>query len=475
MAKRILSTDEVKKRLTRLRNLEHLHVKQKLRNQTLWEDNQRLKQRVVLLEATVSSQQKTIDDLRLQIEELRTIVFGRKQKKEGNNDHDDVPPAHTNAPTPRSKESYQRRVPREDEVTQTQDHRIDRCARCHRQFSERDTVISFEEDIPLPQKKIVTKHVIEKGYCDFCGSWTASCPLPPAAVVLGPNVRRYTVYLSVICRMSYAQIQDILKQSYDFDISQGEIAKILDKEGERLRPEFERLKARIRGEPSVHLDETGWNLFIGDGYRRYAWTMVGGQSSDSVFVLGKTRGKGNADDLLADSAAVVVSDDYGAYRRLKNPHQLCLAHILRKLRDGALSSEIKGEIHHRCLNAYNTFAEIYADIEKARVSLSPSSLYAQLYARLNAFALPDPHDPLKMARIKKQVRERSANYLVCLLYPNVASDNNAAERSLRHLVLKRNISFGSLTEKTAETLAILSSVLLSWKQRGELRKYLLGV
>jgi len=61
--------------------------------------------------------------------------------------------------------------------------------------------------------------------------------------------------ISVVCRQSYAQIQDLLKQTYEFDISQGEIAKILEKEGNRMRPEYERLKAKIRGEPSVHLNE----------------------------------------------------------------------------------------------------------------------------------------------------------------------------------------------------------------------------
>jgi hypothetical protein len=95
--------------------------------------------------------------------------------------------------------------------------------------------------------------------------------LPTTSVVLGNSVKRYTTYLSIVCRQSYAQIQDILYQSYDFKISQGEIAKILEQEGEQLRPEYERLKVKIRGEPSIHLDETSWHLFIGDGFRRYAW------------------------------------------------------------------------------------------------------------------------------------------------------------------------------------------------------------
>lgn len=413
MAVRTLSGEEITKRLIRLRNLERLHREQKLRNEQLVVENKQLNRRVTALEKENAVLKSTMEDLKLQIEELRTIVFGRKRKKEENNDHTDIPPIQMNTSPPRTKESYKRRMPQEDEITETKDHAIDVCARCNGQFAERDAIIYGEEDIPLPHKKHIIKHIVEKGYCDSCRIGSASVLPPTADVVLGDNVKRYVIYLSVICRQSYGQIQDILKQSYDFEISQGEIAKILEREGERLRPEYERLKAKIRGEPSVPVDQ--------------------------------------------------------------NPHQLCCAHILRKLRDLATSSEITGEVHNHCVAAYTTFAEIYAAIETARISFDPKSSYDELTKRLQQFVSAHPHDPAKLTRIKEQVAPRITQYLTCLLHPHVASDNNAAERSLRHLVLKRKISFGSLSEKTAETLAILCSVLLSHKQRGTLREYLMGV
>ncbi len=468
-----LSTQEINARMIELSNLRRLHAAQKVRISIYKEENRKLKERVAFLESAYAEQQKINADLRLQLEELRTMIFGRKRKKD--DDHDDVPPVRTSTSQPRTPQSYKRPMPKESEITETKNHPVDACMHCEGTFSEREEVTYFEEDIPLPQKKIVIKHIIERGYCLPCKKWSTTVPMPSAPVILGGNVKRYVVYLSVVCRQSYSQVQDLLRQTYDFVISEGEIAKILEKEGYRLRPEYERLKVRIRGEPSVHIDETGWNLFIGDGFRRYAWTMVGGESSEAVFILGKTRGKGNATDLLGDSKAVVVSDDYAAYRTLQTPHQLCAAHILRKLRDLAVSSEITGYIHDHCVATYKTFAVIYADIETARISSSPQASHGDLLPRLNLFAHPDPLDPAKLTRIKNQVSERVENYLTCLLHPCVASDNNAAERSLRHLVLKRKISFGSFTEKTAETLATLLSVLLSHKRRGTLRGYLAGV
>ena len=313
-----LSKIEVNKRLVRLRNLERLYESQRVTIVRLRTENKELKARIRILEARDKEKDKIIDDLKLQIAELRTIVFGKKRNVKGEGDEEGgatnpLPRA------PRSKESYKRKLPHESEVTETKEYPIDACTDCGGTFSEHEQVTVFEEDIPLPQKKVVTKHVVYKGYCDSCRKWSASIALPVADVVLGDAIKRYVVYLSVLCRQSYAQIQDVLLQTYDFAIAQGEIAKILKHEGIRLRPEYERLKARIRGEPSVHLDETGWDLMTCDGYRRYAWTMVGGASAETVFALGKTRGKGNADDLLGDSEAVVVSDDYGAYRKLGQP------------------------------------------------------------------------------------------------------------------------------------------------------------
>ena len=467
-----LSTRKINARMIELRNLRRLHRTQKVRIGLQDEQIKLLKEENVLLRKENSELRITLQDVKLQMEELRTIVFGRKRKE--NSDHDDFsPPAKTSEP--RTPESYKRSIPNESEVTETKDHPVDTCAHCNGAFNERETVTYFEEDIPLPQKKVVVKHIVEKGYCEHCKKWSTSHPLPSAPVILGGTVKRYVAYLAVVARQSYTQVQDVLRHTYNFSLSQGEIAKILEKEGNQLRPEYERLKVQIRGEPSVHLDETGWDLFMGDGFRRYAWTMVGGTSAEAVFVLGKTRGKGNATDLLGDSKAVVGSDDYAAYRCLENPHQLCCAHILRKLRDLAQSGEITGVVHDHCVHTYRTFAEIYADIEKARTSLNASSMYSALLKRLKTFAAAQVLDPAKLARIKNQVVERTANYLTCLLHTGVAADNNAAERSLRHLVLKRKISFGSFSEKTSDTLAILLSVPLSYKRRGTLRGYLVGV
>jgi hypothetical protein len=469
---RELTKKEIYERMIELRNLRKLHLAAQNRIRTQAKTIRFLKAENKRKDEIIAQQQQDIQTLKLQVEELRTIVFGKKKKEKRERDDDDIP-TQPRVRTPRTKESYQRPVPQDAEVTEEVHHTLSQCPHCTSPLTKRTIRTYYEEDILLQQKH-VSQHCVEQGYCVRCKKKVIAQPLPSSKVVLGSTVKRYVTYLSVICRLSYTQIQDILKETYTLTLSEGEIAHILKQQSEALRPHYERLLETIRGEPSVHLDETGWNLFKGDGYRRYAWTMVGGSTKDAVFMLGVTRGKGNADILLGDSDAVVVSDDYGVYRTYAR-HQLCCAHILRKLRDLVQSRELEESFRMRCREAYHTFARIYADIETLRKTIVSPVLYQTLLARLIAFAVPHTDEPKKLIQVKKQVRERVERYLTCLLHPHVRADNNPAERALRHIVLKRKISFGSFNQETAERLSVLMSVLLSFKRRGELGVYLKGV
>ena len=66
-----LSKIEVVKRLVRLRNLERLYETQRLRLRTVIAENTTLKARMLVLEERDRATDKVIDDLKLQIAELR--------------------------------------------------------------------------------------------------------------------------------------------------------------------------------------------------------------------------------------------------------------------------------------------------------------------------------------------------------------------------------------------------------------------
>jgi hypothetical protein len=452
-----LSQTEIAERLIRLRNLERLYGEQKRSIAVLEDLVKALKEENRILKKINDELRLTLEGFKLQIEELRAMVFGKKKQKKEHDDDDFIPPKEK---AERNADSYKRPIPQDTEVTETKNHPIDACTHCQRTLFKKKTIVFFEEEILIPVGKIIRKHIVEKGYCTSCKKWQTAIPLPAGKAVLGGNVQKYICYLSVVCRLSYSQTRHMLFDSYHISISEGEVAKILNREAIQFRPEYERLKEKIRGESAIHLDETGWKILCG-GDRSYAWVMSGATSSESVFLVGETRGCGNVETLRGqDYKGITVTDDYGAYKTLKN-HQLCWSHLIRKFRDFANSHEMTEEYHVYYVEQYKVCCEIFLDLKQYRnVSLFDS--YAKRLAQL---AVINPLNCKKMIRIKTTLLKNIPKYLTCLSDPDIPLTNNQAERSLRHLVLKRKISFGSLTKRTADNLAILLSVLLSRRQR----------
>ena len=454
MSRAGLSEEEVTQRLIRLRNLEYLYGNQKKRITRLEKQIRLLKEENRLLCLENTEYKKTITDLSLQVEELRTIVFGKKKNPV---DVDDVTPPQEKVT--RTKNSYKRPVPKDSEVTEVVHHPWKPCA-CGAELVNQKEITFYEEDIPLPATKIVRKHSAHKGYCTQCKKYTASTPLPTRRVTLGQNVRKYTCYLSTVCRLSFSQIQELLQDTYSIHISEGEIVAILRKESTHLLPLYEELKTKIRGEPVIHLDETGWKVLT-RSEKSFAWVMSSTTSNESIFLVGESRGKGNVEKLTGENyKGTVVTDDYNAYHSLTH-HQLCFAHLIRKWRDLAVSSELSDEQKLHCREEYEKLMIFYRDLEMGR----DASRYNDYAAMLHEIAQLRPLDPKKLIRYKMTLKKNIPNYLTCLSDSRIPLTNNQAERSLRHLVLKRKISFGSLTKKTADTLAVLLSVIMSLKQR----------
>lgn len=73
----------------------------------------------------------------------------------------------------------------------------------------------------------------------------------------------------------------------------------------------------------------------------------------------------------------------------------------------------------------------------------------------------DSIDPATLAKLKNTFLNNREKYLTCLRIPGVPMTNNKAERSVRHLVIKRLLSFGSRSQQGAQAMETILSVLLT--------------
>ena len=467
-----LTPKEIYERMQELRNIKKLHEAARRRVLQQHARIKELEAQNTAKDAIILSQAKMIQQLHLRVEELERMVFGKKKKQEAHDPDTLVSPPKPR--TPRSTDSYHRPIPTEAEVTHHQQHTLSTCPACGGAVVHKETSVVYEEDIVLPAKdtkpgKTVTKHTVERGYCPHCHQWHSAVPHLTAAVFFGEKVQLYICYLSIIIRLSFGQIATLLDTTYALSVSDGEIAKILLRESRHLRPAYEALKVDIRRQKGVHYDETPWKVGHG-GQGNFAWVMTGAESTDAVFVCGKSRGKGVAEALVGESPGVGISDDYGVYRNLFRRHQLCFAHPHRKLRDLATSDTLERSVKDTCRKTFAAFGTLYQDVRmelaKEWHAQRNKAARGRFMARLRRISVSHPDDPKKLTQIKEGLGRNLANYFTCLLFPGIPCDNNKAERALRHLVLKRKVSFGSKTAQGAEATAVLLSVLLSlfWRK-----------
>jgi transposase len=301
---------------------------------------------------------------------------------------------------------------------------------------------------------------VEVGYCKNCKRQSSGIPIPPKKAVLGENVRKYICVLSIASRLSHTQIQDHLRYVFNLQISMGEIGNILETEANNLRPEYQALKESVIVQTGTHYDETSWKVQK-EEQGKFAWVATGTDNNDTVFSLGRSRGKGNIKEI--GKGKIGISDDYGAYKNSFEAHQLCWAHPLRKLRDMALSAEFEKMKKKQILATYHQFSNLYQNIRKKignQISPYLKTKFQNLFTQVS-----EPHalDPTPLSKIKISLRKNKGKYFTFLNNQVIPIDNNKAERALRHLVIKRKISFGSKTQRGAETTSILASVILSLK------------
>jgi len=445
-----LSENEVHQRLIRLRNLENLHAKARERIVFLEAENKELKQRIRELEEKDSDKNRRIEALAFQLEQIKNKLFGQKreilrvmQKKEKKI---------------RDLFSYHRPIP--TNITKIANHPVENCVHCDQKLQKKSVKVFFEEDIPLPIQKIVVRHEVGVGYCKSCKRQSSGIPIPSKKSVLGNNVKKYVCVLSIANRMSHAQIKDNLKDIFDLEISIGEIGNILETEAHNLRPEYQGLKDSVLNQTGTHYDETGWKVQK-EEQGKFAWVATGTENNDTVFSLGRSRGKGNIEEI--GKGKVGITDDYGAYKNSFPDHQLCWAHPQRKLRDLAESQEFGQRKKKQILKTYREFSNLYQNIrKKVGEEISP---YLKTRSQNIFNQITESHtlDPTPLSKLKASLRKNQEKYFTFLKHPGIPIDNNKAERALRHLVIKRKISFGSKTQRGAETTSILASVIMSLK------------
>lgn len=434
----------------------------------LEQENRQLRRRIDAQDKEIALLKQTIQDLQIQLAQLQTLVFKQKRIPPDESDGSSAGGLASTGAAPRTAASYRRPVPLMEEITKVEDHALDQCTHCHSiQLEALDTHSVYVEDIPVVKKEVI-HHRIQVYRCVDCGQTQSAQPIPRGqTVILGPRVKARVLYLAYILHCSDTDIRRYLWNTYGLTLSTGEIHYIQQQSAQHLRPHYNGIKDTLNTQETTHLDETGWQV---GKEKQYVWGRVSPTTPEILIQIG-TRGKGNAEEILKGFSGCLTTDCYGAYKRLPGiAHQVCWVHILREAKEVARSPYLTEAQRSSAQTFHTDLQLIYHDLKgvlaeefEMKKRLTQQRQLHDRVTRINQLLSCDTAK--KLRNIKLRTQEYAKELFTCLSYRTALPENNLAERSLRHLVLKRKRSFGSATTKGANIFAVNFSVVYSlWKQ-----------
>jgi transposase len=348
--------------------------------------------------------------------------------------------------------------------TQRVEHAVEVCPDCGTHLSG-GWVQRTREVIEIPVIPVqVTEHVIIARVCPICERRRVPKVDWGGVVVgkqrFGVNLVSLMVTLREEGRLPLRTIQWYLQTVHQLHLSVGGIVQVIHRAAQQAQPAVAQVLERIRASPVVHADETGWRQ---DGVNGYVWTF---STPTERYFLRRGRGKGVVDEVLDDSfSGVLVSDFYAAYNHYPGLKQRCWAHLLRDIH------ELKA-VYPDDAGLFQWATSVHQLYEEAKAWVSPQAQQRRqsqlrLEGKLLALCRPFLNDPSALqARLCRRMEKFIKELFVFVALPEVPSENNAAERSLRHLVTSRKISGGTRSDQGTSSKMALASLFGTWRARG---------
>ena len=348
--------------------------------------------------------------------------------------------------------------------TQRVEHALERCPDCATQLSG-GWIHHTREVIELPQ---VPVQVIEHAYIARpCPRCRRRC-VPPAQLEgvalgqqrLGINLVSVIAMLREEARLPVGAIQRYLDTVHGLRLSVGAIVDATQRVARQAQGMLEDIVERIRGSPVVHADETGWRE---DGHNGYVWTF---STPTERYFLRRGRNKRVVDEALGEEfEGVLVSDFYAAYHHYDGPKQRCWAHLLRDVHDLRALYPKDRRLTQWADAVHQLYQQAVAFTHPIEKQRRATQLF--LEKRLSALCRPFWDDPLAVqTRLCRRIGKHIKELFVFVAEPEAPPDNNAAERSLRHLVVSRKVSGGTRSPQGTDTKMTLASIFGTWRAQG---------
>jgi transposase len=366
-----------------------------------------------------------------------------------------------------------RPTPKPGHIDRVIDVPCDRCPDCDATLIDPDKVVQYQTDLP-PIVPITTQFNIETGFCPCCQQRKqgrhpdqTSDAVGAAGNTLGPVILTMAAELKHRLGVSYRKICDFFKTYCGLSVSPGTLVRAEQRLCNLARPTYDLLLDALRRSDVVHVDETGWRI---NSVNAWLWVF----SNDDVTIYAIRSGKGARghavpEDILGpDFDGVLVVDGFSCYNVLDYKKGQCNAHLLRRAKKERDAASPRERAHLNALIKLIQDAVALAERREAVSAANYQRQTGQIEDRLIDWLHSLPKNPsADLQRFANHVLNHVDEWLTFLFYPQVPPTNNHAERMLRPAVITRKVGGCNKTLLGALVHSVLSSVMVTCKQRGQ--------
>ena len=461
----------------------------------------RLTKLVDALTSTITAQTDTISQMSAKIDELQKTIRELTERVNKNSRNSSKPPSSDgySKPNPKSlreksgkKQGGQKDHPGKnmaiphdpDEVKQ---HFPEKCLRCpHLAACIKDGTISacgesrYVVDVVVTTK--VTKHETMQasrcpmGETGLCGAFPEDVK---AYVQYGDSVTVLSGLLSTCGAVALNRIHVLLGSLMGVSLSTGTIASMVHRCAKKVGPVMKTVQSLLRASYVDCFDETGVRAC-----GKLFWVHNTSTNLYTYQTVSNKRGKPGIDEngVLPFFNGVAMHDCWSPYWKYKGVrHAVCNAHLLRELTGIAENNPehtwpLKLKTLLRNMKKAKEKAIVKGKTELSRYYLQKFSQEYDIIMKLAGLECPDPsiNAPKRRGR-KKKGKERALierlmqlKDAVCLFIHDfkVPFDNNQAERDLRSVKTKKNVSGCFRSKEGVQDYLDVMSYLSTGKKHG---------
>jgi transposase len=315
-------------------------------------------------------------------------------------------------------------------------------------------------EIP-PIKPIVTEYRLHSSCCQVCKK-EYKTGLEDYKL-LGKNVETIIGSLGGFFNNSKREIQSILRQIFNLDISLGLISSSEARISNKLESKYQELRSLAASSEYLHIDETSHS-----NKGKLHWCWVATNKAVTVFKLMSSRGKKALEEFLPEYEGKTVTDRYAVYNIFADQNrQVCLAHLRRDFKRFAHSRyQSLSRVGKSLVGAIDLVFVLYnsmrlGKIDKLYYLRQMRKIKKRMLHYLKGVSNMEGCDQAR--RVANNILKSFDMMWLFLGDERIEPTNNLAERQIKHHVKYRKNSFFTWSSRGERFIERTKSLLATAK------------